>query len=74
MKVMRRLKRVGLIQVHTQQFCDSCLPYPENIIAVISRKLPEIALKKNLVLLTIIKVRDFLCLHGISHCLFDHSD
>jgi len=50
------VKRVGLMQVHSQQFCDTCLPYPENIISIISRRLPEIAFKKNLDLLTIIKV------------------
>ena len=53
---MRRVKRVGLMEVHTQQFCDTCLPYPETIISIISRRLPEIAFNKNLELLTIIKV------------------
>ena len=58
MKHMRQSLRVGLIDVRSEGFCQSCLPYPENVMKAVVAKLPVIALKRNEDLLTIIKVPD----------------
>ena len=56
MKKMGVLRRVAMIQVHSKKYRDSCLPYPDNIVARVNKALPIIAIKRNEDLLTIIKV------------------
>ena len=59
MKHMRQSLRVGLIDVKSEGFCQSCLPYPKNVMQAVVAKLPVIALKRNEDLLTIIKVMSY---------------
>jgi hypothetical protein len=56
MKSMCRAQRMGFIHVLSQQFCESCLPFPEKVVQAICDRLPKIALERNESLLTIIKV------------------
>lgn len=55
MKKMRIVRRVAMILVHSKEFRDTCLPFPESIVAKVSKALPIIAIKRNEDLLTIIK-------------------
>lgn len=54
---MRQKKRLGLIEVLSGGFRDSCLPHPREVLSVVNSKLPVVALKRNEDLLSIIKVR-----------------
>ena len=56
MQRMRRLKRLGLIRVEAENFCQSSLPYPQTVLKNVCSRLPVIAFKRNEDLLTIIKV------------------
>ena len=56
MKRMTVLRRVAMIHVHSRNYRDTCLPYPETIVNKVSKALPIIAIKRNEDLLTIIKV------------------
>ena len=58
MKSMRQQGNVGFVTVLSQGFCESCLPYPTNVISAVSVKLPVVAVKRNEGLLTIIKVSE----------------
>lgn len=56
---MRRMtvaRRVAMVQVHSRNYRESCLPYPDNIVSKVSKTLPIIAIRRNEDLLTIIKV------------------
>ncbi|KAL4237693.1 Dynein heavy chain 14 [Mactra antiquata] len=55
MKRMTVLRRVAMIHVHSKNYRESCLPFPENIVNKVSKALPIIAIKRNEDLLTIIK-------------------
>lgn len=56
MNKMPKSKRLGLMQVMSQEFCSSCLPYPKKVVDAVCERLPVIALKRNENLLAIIKV------------------
>lgn len=56
MKKMVMSRRVDMIQVKAEDFCSSCLPYPQKVVKEVHEKLPVIANKRNDDLLTIIKV------------------
>lgn len=57
---MKRERRHGLLHIASEGFCQSCLPYPQGVITAVNSRLPEMALRKNEDLLTIIKVGDEL--------------
>lgn len=56
MKKMEMTRRVAMIQVLAEEFCNSCLPYPEKVVKDVHQILPVIANKRNDELITIIKV------------------
>ena len=60
MKRMTKKRRIGMVDLSADDFSQSCLPYPNEVIKAINSKLPVVAKKKNDDLLTIIKVRAFL--------------
>ncbi len=57
-------KRQGMFLVLTEEFRNSCLPYPERIVSSISRHLPKISCSRNEGLLKIIKVRVLILVGG----------
>ena len=57
MQTMCKDLRLGLIHVLSENFCQSCIPFPSSVMKAVVSKLPVIALKRNEDLLTIIKVR-----------------
>ena len=56
MKRMTILRRVAMVHVHSKNYRETCLPYPDNIVSKVSKALPIIAIRRNEDLLTIIKV------------------
>ena len=56
MESMPRLERLGYLSVISEDFCQQCLPYPQEVLKAVHYKLPAMALKRNEDLLTIIKV------------------
>eukprot|EP00058_Branchiostoma_floridae_P021106 XP_002606596.1 hypothetical protein BRAFLDRAFT_72653 [Branchiostoma floridae] len=52
---MRTHQRIGMMEVFSDGFQQSCLPFPKDVLAAINRKLPVIANKKNEELMRIIK-------------------
>ncbi|XP_019625905.1 PREDICTED: LOW QUALITY PROTEIN: dynein heavy chain 6, axonemal-like [Branchiostoma belcheri] len=55
MMKMRTHQRIGMMEVFSNGFQGSCLPFPKEVLAAINRKLPVIANKKNEELMRIIK-------------------
>ena len=56
MKGMANCKRQGMFLIQSAGLRESCLPFPERIVASISRHLPQISCARNEALLKIIKV------------------
>ena len=56
MTAMRRRKRLGMMDVQSSGFRDACLPHPREVLSVVHKKLPIVALRRNEDLLSIIKV------------------
>ncbi|XP_064622088.1 dynein axonemal heavy chain 6-like isoform X2 [Lineus longissimus] len=55
MDEMRKDKRLYLIHTLVENFCKSCLPYPQSVLKAVGDRLPVIANSRNEDLLTIIK-------------------
>ena len=55
MKVMVRERRLGLVMVFSENFCQTCLPYPKEVLSKVTTHPPILAFRRNEDLLTIIK-------------------
>ncbi|XP_065071378.1 dynein axonemal heavy chain 6-like isoform X2 [Rhopilema esculentum] len=55
MSSMADEKRVGMFLVKSVKFRESCLPYPQGIVAAVSHHLPQISCSRNEALLKVIK-------------------
>ena len=73
MQAMTKQRRLGLMQVLSEDFCNTCLPYPQQVVTAVCDKLPVIALKRNEDLLTIIKVRQRSRSEGVKSLLLEAS-
>jgi hypothetical protein len=49
-------ERIGFFMVEVKSFCDSCIPYPTEVVQRVHHHLPIIAAKANNLLLIVIKV------------------
>lgn len=56
MEAMKTSRRRGMMQVLSQHFQASCLPYPTQVNNAVQARLPVIANKRNEDLLKVIKV------------------
>ena len=56
MNQMMLTERIGFFMVEVKSFCDSCVPYPTQVLQRIHHHLPIIAAKANNLLLIVIKV------------------
>ena len=56
MKQMTKKMRLSIIHVDTEKFCNTCLPYPQTVLNAVFAKLPVIAARRNLGLLSTIRV------------------
>ena len=56
MQNMVLIERVGFFVVEVNSFCDSCIPYPTEVLQRVHYHLPIVAAKANNLLLIMIKV------------------
>lgn len=69
MRNMVKHRRIGMMDLSAEEFCQSCLPFPTSVIKAINKRLPKVAKMKNDELLTVIKVSDWPTphLHRLSY-------
>ena len=60
MKEMVLIERIGFFVVEVNSFCDSCIPYPTEVLQSVHYRLPIVAAKANNLLLIVIKVYNAL--------------
>ena len=70
MKSMPTSQRKALFLVKSDQFKESCIPYPQRIISAVDKHLPVVANKKNDALLNIIKVCEIWRFYKIMKFVF----
>jgi hypothetical protein len=58
MNEMVLTERIGFFMVEIKSFCDSCIPYPTEVLQRVHHHLPIVAAKANNLLLIVIKVHD----------------